>query len=254
MNEMQSKLSLLDHRINMKVYESCGSKFDLFELKLMKVLRDDLLFLGTPLLFKHPPDGIERIDTGARAFVNAMSQIPALSTSQPQVSSPRFDFTAQKSSKAVDDQPFAQSPVKSFAYVIETKFEPPAKSSPFQSEATSPKNLPISTECLNQVSSPTQASPTQSAIEPIVTNEVQKIESAVSHLAIETQAPSMHEIKNEIAPDVEITTISSQDFAVPPSEIMMPTDEKLETILEPQLPPKVSQANVLQPQLEDFCG
>jgi hypothetical protein len=66
MFETKRKVELLDQRVDMKVYENCGVVFELVEDRIMQTLRDDLMFLGTPLLFKHP-EGIKKSDTGIPA-------------------------------------------------------------------------------------------------------------------------------------------------------------------------------------------
>ena len=71
--ELNKKLDLFSHRIDMKAYEKCGKNFDMAELKIMKVLKDELAFLASPTIFKHPPDGIEQVDSGARAFLTALN-------------------------------------------------------------------------------------------------------------------------------------------------------------------------------------
>ncbi|KAI8899055.1 hypothetical protein BC833DRAFT_619753 [Globomyces pollinis-pini] len=73
MEELTSKFDALSHRIDMKVYEKCGSKFDMFETRIMLVLKDELSFLAAPLVFKHPPDGVTRKDTGIDSVVNTLN-------------------------------------------------------------------------------------------------------------------------------------------------------------------------------------
>ncbi|KAJ3305682.1 hypothetical protein HDV03_001090 [Kappamyces sp. JEL0829] len=73
--EMGKRFDALCHQIDMKVYERCGSKFDTAEYSIMKVLREELSFLATPVNgFKHPPDGIQKTDSGAQAFLAALQK------------------------------------------------------------------------------------------------------------------------------------------------------------------------------------
>ena len=71
--ELNKRFDSLVHRIDMKVYERCGSKFDAAEYKIMKVLKDELAFLASPTVFKHPPEGVENVDSGAKTFLTALN-------------------------------------------------------------------------------------------------------------------------------------------------------------------------------------
>jgi hypothetical protein len=71
--ETKRKIELLTQRIDCKVYENCGSKFDKIESNLMKILREDLLFLGTPSHFARP-EGLGETETGIGALVKALRQ------------------------------------------------------------------------------------------------------------------------------------------------------------------------------------
>jgi hypothetical protein len=84
--EMDRKLELLVHRMNTSVYEKCGKKLDAAEFHIMKVLRDELSFLASNVAgFKHPPEGIERVESGAQAFLKALHQASSKSSiSKPQ--------------------------------------------------------------------------------------------------------------------------------------------------------------------------
>lgn len=107
--ELNKKFDSLIHRIDMKVYEKCGSKFDAAEYKIMKVLKDELGFLATPTVFKHPPEGVENIDSGAKSFLAALNstikpnpyaKTPQNKTSLLPASSPSPFLSMQSSSSA----------------------------------------------------------------------------------------------------------------------------------------------------------
>lgn len=56
-NDIQKRYDGLQQRIDRKVYEKCGSKFDTIENSIISTVRSELSFIATPLPFKHPPDG-----------------------------------------------------------------------------------------------------------------------------------------------------------------------------------------------------
>lgn len=58
-NEVSERFNMLIHRIDVKVYEKCGSKFDYIENKIISTVRQELSFISTPLPFEHPPKGYE---------------------------------------------------------------------------------------------------------------------------------------------------------------------------------------------------
>ena len=93
--ELNKKFDSLSRRIDLKVYEKCGKKFDSAEFHVMKVLRGELSFLASPGVFKHPPDGVEHSESGAKAFLQALStatkkgnQIQSYKTTEPKVVAP----------------------------------------------------------------------------------------------------------------------------------------------------------------------
>lgn len=59
MNEVQNKFDALRHRIDCKVYEKCGVRFDKIEARIIATVREELSFIATPLPFQHPPSGFK---------------------------------------------------------------------------------------------------------------------------------------------------------------------------------------------------
>jgi hypothetical protein len=80
LQETKRKLELMESRIDCKVYEKCGSTFDAIETRLMNILREDLLFLGTSSLFGRP-EGIDKTDTGVKALIKVLHQTAKKPTS-----------------------------------------------------------------------------------------------------------------------------------------------------------------------------
>ncbi|KAJ3257875.1 hypothetical protein HK103_004166 [Boothiomyces macroporosus] len=70
--DISKKFDDLCHKIDMKVYNSCGSKFDSMESKIMKLLHEELTLLAMPYGFKHPPDGVHKRETGLHAVIDAL--------------------------------------------------------------------------------------------------------------------------------------------------------------------------------------
>ncbi|KAJ3274987.1 hypothetical protein HDV01_001493 [Terramyces sp. JEL0728] len=70
--DITKKFNDLCHRIDMKVYEKCGSKFDVMESKIMKLLHEELTLLAMPCGFKHPPEGVHKRETGLSAVIEAL--------------------------------------------------------------------------------------------------------------------------------------------------------------------------------------
>jgi hypothetical protein len=56
---IQNKYESMQHRIDCKVYDKCGSKFDIIENTIISTVRAELSFISTKLPFKHPPEGHE---------------------------------------------------------------------------------------------------------------------------------------------------------------------------------------------------
>ena len=61
MKEITAKYENVKQRIDCKVYDKCGSKFDFIEEKILSTVREELSFIATPLPFTHPPTGNENL-------------------------------------------------------------------------------------------------------------------------------------------------------------------------------------------------
>lgn len=72
--EMDKKLENLRKEVDLKVYQRCGVKFDAAEYQIMKVIRDELSFLATPLPFS-APEGVEVLESGANLFLSSLHSI-----------------------------------------------------------------------------------------------------------------------------------------------------------------------------------
>lgn len=72
--EMEKKLETLRKEIDLKVYQRCGVKFDAAEYQIMKVIRDELSFLATPLPFA-APEGVDVLESGANLFLSSLHSI-----------------------------------------------------------------------------------------------------------------------------------------------------------------------------------